>query len=115
MSAALKRFERLGVAAQLQTRFVQALAAKGHSDVQVLVNVDEFRLRTKKQVAWTGMMSGGDFVGAQVELRRGGQTLKSFKVTGVSVKGGTFGSDETKRLNRILDAATEKFSSELEG
>ncbi len=97
----------------LQRELGSALTdAAGDRTVRLQVDVDEFRLRTKKQVAWGGLASGGDYIGAQVTIEGADGTERTIKATGVLVTG-ALGGSENKRLDKIIDGLIQDIVGEV--
>jgi len=101
-----KRLDKVDGAREVEAQLTTALAKAGATGVTVRVEIDEFRLRTQKQIAWGGLASGGDFIGAQVTITPEGGEPRTLKAKGVLVTGSIAGK-EPKRLATIVEGLVE--------
>jgi hypothetical protein len=110
-----QRFVEVGAEAKIQSVATERLRSSGklREGVSVTVSIDEFRLRTKRQVTWGGMMAGGDFIGAMVAVHENGKVLTNVKVTAVSIRGSVVGADEEERLDRLVDELATNIAAVL--
>ncbi len=97
-----KRLAKVEGMPQVETQLAAALAKAGATGISVRVEVDEFRLRTQKQISWGGLASGGDYIGAQVIITPEGGQPSTRKAKGALVTGSIAGK-EPKRLAKIVE------------
>ncbi len=111
---ARSRFLKIDAGQAVQRQLGPALADRlGAGVLRVEVGVDEFRLRTQKQVTWGGLMSGGDFIGALVTIHSSEGEPRTIKAIGILVTGAMAGS-ETKRLDKIIDGLVRDIVREVD-
>jgi hypothetical protein len=112
---AASRFAEVGAEAKIRELATASLRSTGRwSDgMSITVTVEEFRLRTAGAVAVGGIMSGADRIDAQVAVLKGGQVVRSEKVSAMSRQGGMVGAKESKRLEGLVTTFAQNMAQLL--
>lgn len=110
-------FERYTIADRLQREVVSALSANGHyssgGELELLVTVVNFRLRSGASAFWLGVMAGADRLGVEVTVLRGEEVVKTYETDTSTALGGAFYTSPTKRSERMIDTLAERIVSGL--
>ena len=109
---AAKRFAEVGAEARIRDLAVACLRSTGRWDdsMSITVTIEDFRLRTTAQVAMVGAIAGADRIDAQVAVSKGGQVVRSEKVSAMSRQGGMIGAKESKRLEGLVTVFAENMA-----
>jgi len=107
-----KRLAQVDAAKEVKAQLTAALGKAGAAGMTVRIEIDEFRLRSQKQIAWSGLASGGDYIGAQVTITPDGGAPNTRKAKGVLVTGSVAGK-EPKRLAKIVEGMVKEILSGL--
>lgn len=110
---AANRFAEVGAEAKIRELATASLRSTGRwSDgMSITVTVEDFRLRTAGAVAVGGIMSGADRLDAQVAVSKGGQIVRSEKVSAMSRQGGMVGAKESKRLEGLVTTFAQNMAN----
>jgi hypothetical protein len=97
----------------LDNRVREELAARGMTTdgkLEVKVDVIGMRLRSNGTAIWWGFMAGGDWITVDVNVLKGGQSIKNFQTgTGTALGGIIFGGRST-RVGRMMKTLAERIA-----
>jgi hypothetical protein len=97
----------------LETRLQAAGRLDAAGELEVVVNLDSFRLRSSSSAFWLGAMAGSDHVVADVRVLRDGAQVKAFKTDTSTILGGMFYASGSKRSRRLMTALAQRISAGL--
>lgn len=113
----LERLQAYRANEVLQTNVENLLRGDGHldpsGDLDLVIHLDTFRLRSSASAFWLGGMAGSDQVVADVRVVRGSGEIKNFKTDTSTMLGGIFYASATRRTARLMKTLSERIVAGL--
>lgn len=113
----LKRLEAYRAHETLRTNVESRLGGSGRldpsGDLELVIHLDTFRLRSSASAFWLGAMAGADRVVADVRVTRNGSEIRNFKTDTSTMLGGMFYASATRRTARLMKTLSERIVTGL--
>jgi hypothetical protein len=106
--------EQYEVTRILENRVREQLLARGMvsgGELEVAVEVIGMRLRSNGTAIFWGFMAGGDWITVDVDVKKGGRSIKNFQTGTGTVLGGFIFGGRSVRVGRMMKTLSERIAS----
>ena len=87
-----------------------ALGMSSDGELEVKVEVIGLRLRSNGTAIWWGVMSGGDWITVDVDVRKDGQSVKKFQTGTSTALGGFIYGGRSTRIGRMMKTLSKRIA-----
>ena len=97
----------------LENRVREQLLARGmvsRGEREVAVEVIGMRLRSNGTAIFWGFMAGGDWITVDVDVKKGGRSIKNFQTGTGTVLGGFIFGGRSVRVGRMMKTLSERIA-----